>query len=263
MTAKDSLCLQVVFLKREQSAEGVLSLSCCDLQAPLGQGRPCNLWTPLHIPVGAQGQSQRGARQGPARGARPGSEDIPAPACCATFANTSFTGLKDTGWARQGKQTRGSVCGNARQRQARSAQSWAPCLNAAGILSSTDRLHRVLSRRDACFLQQQVLSTSSPEKGALWAWGPRQPLGFPWAGSTELVHLGRSPFLRPLAGDQAGPGTAAPPWRPSLSVCSRLRLQGPFPSPPSTVYNPHLAGSSHMAPTLTILHWGLQPRAPF
>ena len=33
----------------------VLSLSCCDLQAPLGQGRPCNLWTPLHIPVGAQG----------------------------------------------------------------------------------------------------------------------------------------------------------------------------------------------------------------
>lgn len=66
MTARDSLCLQVVFLnKREQSAEVVLSLSCCDLQAPLGQGRPCNLWTPLHIPVGAQGAVTAWAGQGP------------------------------------------------------------------------------------------------------------------------------------------------------------------------------------------------------
>ena len=53
-----------------------------------------------------------------------------------------------------------------------------------------------------------------------------------------------------------------PPWRPSLSVCTLL---GPrlFPSPlPGRSATPSLAGS-HMASTLTILQWGLQPRAPF
>ena len=43
----------------------VLSLSCCDLQAPLGQGRPCNLWTPPRVPVGAQGPTPAWAGQGP------------------------------------------------------------------------------------------------------------------------------------------------------------------------------------------------------
>lgn len=64
----------------------VLSLSCCDLQAPLGQGRPCNLWTPPHVPVGVRGPPQRGQDRARARGASPGFKGISAPAGCAAFS---------------------------------------------------------------------------------------------------------------------------------------------------------------------------------
>lgn len=223
-------------------------------EGPATSGHLCtSLW-------GLRGQSQRGQDRARARGARPGFEDTPAPASCATF------GKHFLHWPqRQGGQDSGSrpaVSVATPERQALSAELGA-CLNAAGVpWPVTGRLHRVLSAETPSPVNSRCSVPAALRKEP-WAWGQRQPLGFPWARATELAFtwagapscvprretrpvLGRPPSLEAESQHLLTAGSRAVPVSPPWTVCQPPRLAG-----------------SHMAPTLTILHWGLQPRAPF
>lgn len=194
---------------------------------PWGKEGPKPL-TPLHIPVGAQGAVTAWQDRARARGARPGSEDIPAPACCATF------GKHFLHWPqRQGGQDREAdpqVCGNVPERaggQRRAGRvsecSWYPV---AG---------------DAQVAQGALVETPSPVNSRCsvpaalrkepLGLGPRQPPGFLWAGSTELVSPGQElPSCVPGRRPGRGPGTAALPGG-RVSPSAHGQGPGPFPSP--------------------------------